>query len=278
MSAQPKPKAQTAPAPAPARIVWHFGFQKTGTTSIQSVCWRNFDALNSRTALFPKRQWTEALRTSATAWLNGAGAEDAVEEAAAGLATAVAEAGHGTALVTDENVLGVDIYNAHGDIFDFAARILPVIERAARPHSSEFVFYTREMDSWLKSAHAQSIAWARQRLDYDDWRAGLPFATDWAVHLARLQAAVDSPVSFRDMGADADEFGLLGGHLLTRAGIAPDTLASLAPARGGNERLPAGALQFLLEMNRSKLGDKPLNTVRRQVLRHMQLFSSKTED
>ena len=274
MSAQPIPAAQPAPAP----ITWHFGFQKTGTTAIQSVCWRNFDALNAQTALFPKRQWTGTLRAAAMAWLGGTGPEQAVVDAAAGLAQAVSDSGQATALVTDENVLGVDIYNSHGHIFDFATRILPVIERAARPHVSEFVFYTRDMESWLLSAHAQSIAWARQTRDYDDWRAGIPFETDWAPHLARLQDAVDGTVTFRDMGADKSEYELLGGYLFERAGIPRDIQAGLASAGGGNERLSPGALQFLLEMNRSRINDKPLNIVRRQVLRHMHLFSSKTEE
>ena len=265
--------ARSAAAGAQGRIVWHFGFQKTGTTAIQSVCWRNMEVLSQSAAVFPKRQWTEALRGAARAYLDKAGSEEAVSEAAEAIAAEVLASGQSTALVSDENVLGVDIYNEHGTIFDFVVALIPLVEQAVRPLASEFVFYTRPMESWLQSAHAQAVAWTRMTEEYDSWRAGVPFDADWDAQHKRLQALTDAPVTFRDMTQDAAEGRMLGAYLFDRSGITQEVQSSLTPARGGNERLAASARDFMLQMNRSKLNDRQLNIVRRQVLKNMHLFA-----
>lgn len=212
------------------------------------------------------------------AFTEGRGEAEAFAATVEEIAQQVAESGRSSALVSDENVLGLDVYNDHGHIFDFAAAVLPVVERAAWPCQSEFVFYTRSMDRWLKSAHSQAVGWTRLAVDYETWRAGIPFETDWSVQHSRLQSVTDAPVIFRNMSQDRKEGVMLGTYLFDRSGIPHDVLAQLLPARAKNERMSEAALDFMLDINSSRLNDRALNVVRQYVKRNMHLFQTNTED
>jgi hypothetical protein len=53
------------------KIIWHMGFQKTGTTSFQSILRRNEDTLRQHISIFPKRNWTQDVQNAGLAyWAN----------------------------------------------------------------------------------------------------------------------------------------------------------------------------------------------------------------
>lgn len=255
-------------------VIWHLGFQKTGTTIFQSLMRRNMETLSRHCALFPKRKWTAALQLAGRAWWENPGEETeaALKREARAIRDAIREQGHTAGVVSDENVIGLHFYDERGGMVDMAAHVMPVLEAAIRPARSVFVFYTRDWEKWLASAWNQVVKQLRCQQDFDDWRAGIPFEQDWQAHHARLSGVVRGEVVFRDLGQDAAEDKPMGGYILERAGVPPEALEGLNRPIGRNESLPPGALRFMLDLNRSKIHDRGLDIVRKMMLRNLDAF------
>lgn len=256
-------------------VIWHLGFQKTGTTIFQSLIRRNIDDLERHCRVFPKRDWTQALQDAARAFwaAPGAAAETALATEARAIRDAIAAAGRTHGIVSDENIIGLEFYDHRGGMIDMAAAILPVLEAAVAPARSEFIFYTRDWDSWFRSAHNQAVKQLRNRYDAQEFRANAPFAEDWETHHRRLSGLVQGQVTFRDLGADAQRGWPMGGFILTRAGVPEAAFEHFNSPIGRNESLPPGALAFMLELNRSHIHDHGLEIVRKKVLKHIGAFS-----
>lgn len=255
-------------------VIWHLGFQKTGTTIFQSLMRRNQDALENHCAVFPKRHWTQAVQDAGLAfWADPSDAtEDALSQAARDICAAIQDKGHTHGIVSDENIIGLDLYDQKGGMIDMAASVIPVLERAILPAKSVFVFYTRDWDDWFKSAHNQVVKQMRSRLDHDDFCANAPFERDWDKHYKRLQSVVSGEVVFRAMEEDARESWPMGGYMLTRAGVPSSLFANLTKPIGKNQSLPPSALNFMLEINRSHINEHGLAVVRKKVLKHIRAF------
>lgn len=255
-------------------VIWHLGFQKTGTTTFQSFLRRNDAALSEEIAIFPKQHWTQRLQTAGLSYWDDPSLEN--EKALKGKARAirekVREQGKTMGLVSDENVIGLNLYDEKGGMIDMAAAIMPILERAISPSRSIFVFYTRNFDSWFKSAHNQCVKQLRCRDNLEDFVEKTPFSTDWDAHQKQLKDAVQSPVIFRDLGEDAKEGLPMGGHILELAGIDRKAFSEFSSPIGRNESLSPAALDFMLEINRSHLHEHGLEIVRTKVLKHPQAF------
>ena len=256
-------------------VIWHLGFQKTGTTIFQSLMRRNSEWLEERIAIFPKRKWTRALENAGLAhWADPSKAsEKTLAAEARAIRDAVREQGHTFGVFSDENVIGLELYDEKGGMFDMAKTIMPILEKAIAPAKSEFVFYTRDFDKWFKSAHNQVVKQLRCRDDFDTWVENAPFHTDWEKHHKDLSKCVKSPVIFRDLGEDAANDMPMGGHILERAGISPKDMKSFNKPIGRNESLSPGALAFMLDLNRSHMHDRGLDIVRRKMLNNPQSFT-----
>ncbi|MEM6618225.1 MAG: hypothetical protein AAF631_02865 [Pseudomonadota bacterium] len=255
-------------------LIWHLGWQKTGTTIFQSLIRRNRELLEDHCAIFPKQHWTQRLQNAGLAyWADPSQTtEKALKAKARAIREKTREAGHTYGIVSDENIIGLELYDDRGGMIDMAAAIMPVIERAVAPAKSVFVFYTRDWDRWFRSAHNQVVKQLRCRAGFDDWVASAPFAQDWDAHRARLQDQVSGPVIFRDLGQDAAEGKPMGGAILELAGVPPEVFPKLAQPVGKNESLPPGALAFMLEINRSHIQDHGMEIVRTKVLKHIDAF------
>ena len=256
-------------------IIWHMGFQKTGTTSFQSILRRNSDTLSEHISIFPKRKWTQPVQDAGLAyWADPSVAhEKALKKAAQDICKTIKDAGHTCGVVSDENIIGLELYDDKGGMIDMAAAILPILESACAPSKCEFVFYTRDFDGWYKSAYNQVVKQLRCCKDFDLWVEDAPFSTDWDEHYQRLQSCVKSPVTFRDMRQDAADGLMLGGHILRMAGIEDDILQDLNKPVGRNESLSPGALKFMREINRSHIHQNGLDIVRRKMLNNPDAFS-----
>lgn len=279
MSLSPEIHKQTQPAgqPAALRFVWHFGFQKTGTTFLQAILWRNRNLLAQDAAIFNCRDGDWAFRNAANAFCEtpGADTERAVIDAAKRLRDTAVSTGRMSALVTDENVLGYRLYDDAGDVFSRSERLIPLIERAMDGCQPEFVFYTRDMPCWLASAYNQEVKQMRAAETFDAWLKKIPFEQDWDLQLQRLRKVSSGAVVFRDMTQDQQERRLLGAYILDRAGIDPDSHAALKMPRGRNQSLSPAALEFMRQINATRIPDRQLVHVRRTVLANPQLFAGK---
>ncbi|WGI23141.1 hypothetical protein [Amylibacter sp. IMCC11727] len=257
------------------KIIWHMGFQKTGTTSFQSILRRNYDQLSEEIAVFPKRKWTRAVQEAGLAfWADpNAKTKKALEQAAQDIRAVIRDAERTCGVVSDENIIGLELYDDKGGMIDMAAAILPILEKACAPATCEFVFYTRDFDGWFKSAYNQVVKQLRCRADFDTWVANAPFSTDWQDHHERLSSVVESDVHFRDMKQDAADDLPIGGYILQLAGFDDETLRNLNKPVGRNESLSPGALGFMLELNRSHMHDNGLDIVRRKMLKNPDAFT-----
>ncbi|MEM7441306.1 MAG: hypothetical protein AAF393_17065 [Pseudomonadota bacterium] len=255
-------------------IVWHLGFQKTGTTSFQSLMRRNEEVLSSYCTVFPKQHWTEDLLVAGTSYWQhpGRATKRALKAAAQDIRRDVQNQGQTFGVVSDENIIGLELYDNSGSVFDMAAAVMPVLEDAIKPAKSVFVFYTRDWDALMKSAYNQAVKQMRNRYDFDEFIKRASFKRAWGPHRKRLAGAVNGEVVFRDLTADGEAGWPMGGYILTRAGVPPKVLTQLEPPIGTNESLPPSALEFMLEMNRSHIHDYGLEIVRKKVLKHIKAF------
>ncbi len=257
------------------KIIWHMGFQKTGTTSFQSILRRNQKALEKKISVFPKQESTRAVQEAGLAYWDtpNDATKKALMDAAKDIRKVVRDAERTVGLVSDENIMGLELYDEKGGMIDMAAAIMPILEEACAPAQCEFVFYTRDFDGWYKSAYNQVVKQLRCRKDFDQWVADAPFSTDWDEHHKRLSGVVSSPVHFRDLKEDGAQDLPIGGFILRLAGIDDATLKTLKGPIGTNESLAPGAVRFMLELNRTHMHERGLDIVRRKMLKHPDAFS-----
>ena len=256
------------------RIIWHFGFQKTGTTAVQWLLRKNRALLGEKIALFPRGRWTAALREAAAVFLRTRSEADktAFQDEVRKIVNTVRDSGHRCAIVSDENVLGLKLRDETGDIFTHARTMLPVVEDAAAPAICEFHFNTRDTEAWLKSAHNQEVKQLRCRQDFDEWRNGVALPVDWSALHDTLSGLTQGAVVFRDMNADRAAGRPSGAALLEAAGVGPELLAQLKTPGAQNESLSDAALAFMLDINRSPLKRRQIGAVRDVVVKNMGLF------
>lgn len=277
ISVQDKPVSAAAPAvdAADLTIFWHMGFIKTGTTAAQQMLRKNKFQMPPSVHVFRKQNDTVDLRLTAKAWRKSPTDENrrAVVQAVQAARNTAIEAGASKAIFSDENIVEFEPYNDRGDIFEASAKTLPLIEEAAYPAKSVFVFYTREFDKWLTSAYNQTVKMLRLTADFDEYCANLPFEKDWNVQRERLQASVKSDVVFYDMEDDIAKGPTIGAGLLRMAGIGEDVLDALIIPDRKNESLSKGALQFMLEVNRSELSAPAVKKIRQIVMQNPEAFA-----
>jgi len=257
------------------RIIWHCGFRKTGTTTIQAGLAQNKALLAPFMAVFPRAQSTRGLRKAADRFW----AEDSpqsrtrVKKAVRALVRQTAAEGHKQALVSDENTLGEHMRLGDETLFDFAARMLPLIAEVAAPAQSVFVICTRESEAWLRSAYNQRVKMRRCTASWEEWRAAASFADDMAAECERLVARTGLDIRYLSF-----EDEVAGGHwpglsLLDLCGVPRQVWEQAEIARPReNTSLPKGALDFMLLMNRSDIDDAALRKVRKAVMNNLEHF------
>lgn len=256
------------------RVVWHCGWQKTGTTSIQMLLRRNRQAIKDKVQVFPKTVVSQPIRRALkTHFVDGNPSLQEIEDLAEDMMVEVAAESGATALISDENLMGWRHHHEDDQSFvDYAKTILPILARAAAPATSKFVFYTREMGSWLKSVHNQEVKNMRQTVDYDTWLAHAQGPRDWDAIHAEISDATGLDIVFRDMGADKADGLPLGGAILAACGVERSVIEGLKSAATRNNSLPETATQLMLEMNRSKLPDRAVRQARMIIEDNRHLF------
>lgn len=252
----------TDPTAHPRRLLlFHLGFQKTGTTSAQAWLTHNSGAL-PEIDLRSSGDATKDLRSAGRSYCAAPSAktEQRLRDALRRHIDRFALGERDLGLISDENILGRTAYDATGDILSWAKRVLPIIEQcvqaAPRPLQTEFLFYTRETGPWLRSMYNQAVKRARVTGSFDRWLAGAPFVVDWDQWRADMQAEVSTPVRFLPMEADLAQQAPIGAALLARLGVDSARIAALAPVRSQNASLSPGALRAMRWINRLPLSDR----------------------
>lgn len=236
-------------------ILFHLGFQKTGTTTIQAM-------LNANADRFPDldiRAYGDATKDLRVAGRNYCADPSAERRGKLELALnrhvdRTRENGK-PCLISDENILGRVPYSSAGDVLTWAGMILPMIEASCSDLSIRFVFYTRQPDAWLHSSYNQAVKRGRVSVDFETWRNNAPFTVDWAAWRDRIQRLCEAPVEFVGMEDELDRHGFLGARLLHRMGVAPASWPDLVQPDVQNPSLPENALRLMRLVNRLPLPD-----------------------
>lgn len=263
------------------RIVWHCGFRKTGTTTIQSGLDSNRDVLAPYTAVFPRGQSTRALRKAADKFWEGdtPQARRRVEKAVREIVSRTAKKGQKHALVSDENILGEHMCLGSETLFDFAARMLPLVAGAAAPAQSVFVVYTRASEAWLRSAYNQRVKMRRCCASWEEWRQDMGFADRMDEECARLVARTGLDIRYVSFEEEIAGGKWPGIQLLDLSGVPRHVWNEAKITRPReNTSLPQGALDFMLLMNRSDLNDSALRKVRKAVMNNLEHFNTRGPD
>ena len=248
--------------PRPKRIIFHLGFQKTGTTSIQRF-------LNENAPLVPEidiRAYgdaTKALRVRGRRYCATGSERDraALESAVDDVLDDFRAGSSRLAIVSDENILGRVSYDETGHILLWAERILPILSERAADLAPEFAFYTRAPDRWFASLYNQAVKRGGVTAGFDRWRAAVPFEVEWPEWRARFEAAAGRPVSFLSMEEELASGLPLGSGLLRLAGVGEDRIAALRPVPVENASLSGRALGVMRLVNRLPLSHRNLMKV-----------------
>lgn len=238
-------------------MLFHMGFQKTGTTSIQSLLNENAADL-SGIDIRAYGKATRDLREAGKSWCHSpsAAARQSIVSAVARYRDSLIASGRHACIVSDENILGRGEHGAHGYVLTWGEAILPIIAEAAKGVRPMFVFYTRSPEAWLRSLYNQLVKRARETATYEEWRRSLPYTVDWQVWHTRLQAATDAKVVFVSMEEELASDGWLGRTLLDKAGIPRETSASLRRPALRNPSLSERGLAIMRYVNRLPVPDK----------------------
>lgn len=255
-------------------IIWHLGFQKTGTTSIQSGLRQNKSNFLQDVFVVAKDSRTQRMRNIGEKILRR---EDfnfraKLERQTKRLLEEFVESGKRLAIISDENLFGYDLYEGDGNFVEVAKIVIPILESASHPIKSTFVFYTRDWEKWTRSAYNQAVKSRRCLHEFEDWEAKIPFPKNWESLYAELSGLVESDMFFFDMDEEVKKELPVGFQLLTLSGVPSETVLKFSPPRRANESLPRSARDFMLKVNQTEIQDDALQEVRKVVLSQIHHF------
>ncbi|MCG3267607.1 hypothetical protein [Yoonia sp. I 8.24] len=261
------------------KIIWHLGFHKTGTTSIQAILAENLDVIAENTAMVipagnldhpgvrNSKPLADAMRNYASepSLSNLKTLELVIDE----VVSWGDKQGYGQLVFSDEMALGTNIFDASGDVFQHAQRLLRALDDMKICANQVAVIYTRECAPWLQSAYAQSLKCGRNCLSFNDWCALFPQMSELPDLLADVQNSASFCVRIIRMEEEIFESEFLGNSLLQEMGVEPRKIVAVGAK---NTRMPAAALEFLLRLNRSDVVGARYFKTRSVVLRNPELF------
>ncbi|MBE3636682.1 hypothetical protein [Mangrovicoccus algicola] len=256
-------------------IYWHLGFQKTGTTSFQTLLARNSERLEPFLGVFPKGKTTRRLRHACNRYWSGKDRGQAEADMATAVDQMIGEArgrGQSRMLVSDENLIGFRLSPKTGNLFTRTAELIHLLERVSHDAECRFSFFTRNFDNWLLSAYNQEVKQVRCRFGFDEWSRLQNFDHGWDVNIALIREATTAPIRFDAIEDDAQSDPFPGAGLLRYAGVPSDVVSAMELPERENESLSPGALDFMLQANRSDLSLESLRTVRALVIGQQDVF------
>lgn len=262
-------------------IVWHLGFQKTGTRTFQEWIVAHKDQLSPHFSMVSKHLNASAIENAGRSLMrpgrflrNRTLREQRLKYVVRGIRDQTLAHPKKVGLVSSENIIGHWVWHNGLSMFDEAEQVIRLLEQYARPARSSFVFYVRDFDSWLKSAWRQEVMVRRGSLDYEEWREGLPFELDWDVQRDKLAASLSdatSSVQFIELGTDADG-GTTGRQILQLCGMAEADIDALPKQERKNIGANSGATDFMLAVNRSDISNKDRRIVRATIEANRKYF------
>lgn len=240
----------------PRKIVFHAGFHKTGTSTVQAVLRANRKALMPALAIRLKGQMQELM--SAARGYSTYCTNDALDKVSRRFDTLLAELPdmpRRTLLLSAEELSGH--MPGRGALADYSAA--PVLanlfwSRAQQAYPDAqvlFCYATRAPASWLKSGWAEHVKSSTMTLDFAAFCARYPDAPNLQTILDDIRQKVPAPVHSYALEECSDLPLGPADPVLDHCDI-PDALrAALTPQPPQNKRLSEDTLAALLEINRT---------------------------
>ncbi len=251
---------------SPLKIFIHLGFQKTGTTFAQSVFSRNREIIEPHCAFRIRGGKTRKLRKACNAFLKTptSGRRKDLTAVFADIRSEFEQSGRSVAFLSDENIIGHDYYKeGQPSLTEAIGIMLPLMEEAFSGHDLCFLFFTREMDAWLRSSYNQSVFARRYTISYEDWVHGIPFETDWDEIRRITEAATTTARVVFFSFEDERQKRFMGISLLKEIGLSDEALSRIKVPPRKNESLPSGAIAFLREANATEMSEQDMHVLRR---------------
>ncbi len=255
----------------PRRIIFHAGFHKTGTTSVQATLRANRPLMKQQTTL--RRRWhMQELMAAArgySTWrdpLTLIKAQDRFEHVMDGVPAMPKR----TLIMSAEEMCGH--LPGRGDLMDYSAA--PILlyafwEIAQRrfPQADIMIYLTtRAPDAWLTSAYWEHVQSSDMTLDLDAFRERYRAAADLPAMVDEVASRVPCPVHFAALEACKDLPHGPADPLLDLCDLPLSTRAELIQQPPANTRLEDGVLHALLAANRTHTSSDTRKAAKKAIL------------
>lgn len=263
---------------AEGRIIWHVGPQKTGTTSFQQLLRLNKDVLRPYLTSVVHSHGTKRATRAAISVQHQP--TDDTRSALADQVAALIDAWQSSPtpspvlIVSDEQFLGMRLFDDGPDIFSASHMMLPLLAECSAMFSPSFVLYQRDMQKWLTSAYQQSVKQAVETRTISEWMEAVPFSSDWEQIKPAIITSTNAPVRFYNFDEEAKSNDPLGASILRDADVPNDVIADLERPGRLNESLPSGAIAFMREMNAVPMNPRIRGAIRKNVVQNAECFRS----
>lgn len=157
------------------RVIFHLGYHKTGSTSIQFWLRDNLPALSQHIALYSViGDSANALKVPANLLSMGVIGPKVFSARAREWADMCRDLPQETVIITDESLpglpLGVRQQGYHETrIYPAAAQVAGLLAEAFREFDPIFVVFEREKQAWLRSIHNEMVKQDRVEEDFDEY-------------------------------------------------------------------------------------------------------------
>lgn len=256
------------------RIILHAGFHKTGTSSLQAILARHRAALLPHARLVLHDEMADALKRATRFAVGGDPFDLAGFNAAfVTLCERLAAEGHRTLILSCEGLSGRT--PGKKGITDYSAAV-PLAQAMSDCVAAvfgdgadqQFLYTTREAESWLYSAWRHNLSGYRVTEDFATFRAACAAAADFPAIITALRAALPRATltdvaleDIRDLPAGPAEAVL---RLLDLPAALRDRIRDLGIRNEG--RSPEISAE-LLALNRSTLSDAEVKAAKAALLR-----------
>lgn len=234
------------------RVVFHLGFRKTGTSTIQRMLTENAALWGSDVSVSARDDLTLEWRRALSAYTKAPSAAglERLDQRIRDTSKVVSAMPERTVIISDENLTANKVTAPDGSTFsDWTALIIPMIERAFMDADVRFVIYTRSFESWIKSCYNQAVKKQRLYASYANWRKALPSEFDWNTVIPKLQSAATQPLVIVDMSQEAKGDIFLGSAVLKQAGIPDGKFDQIVQPQRQNESLDERTITLLRVLN-----------------------------
>lgn len=255
----------------PRKIVVHAGFHKTGTSTVQAVLRANRKALMPALAIRLKGQMQELI--SATRGYSTYGTADALDKVCRRFDALLADLPgmpRRTLLLSAEELSGH--MPGRGPLADYSAAPVLMYQLWQRAQVKfpktpvVFCYATRAPDAWQRSAWAEHVKSSGMRLDFSEFSARYPLASDLTAVVSEVRRRVPAPVHSYALEDCADLPLGPADPVLDLCDIPDDIRATLAPQPAQNTRMDKDMLTALLAINRAHKDTDARNAAKAQLL------------